>query len=393
MPASPFPPEPSDDALSEDGDEPSWIEDDATAADPRVVVASLEQSGERLDRFLASVFPALSRSRLKHLIEAGRVFRDGAMETSVSAKARAGATYEVRVPLPGPSDPDSAPQPEDIPLDILFEDSHLIVLNKPAGLSCHPAPGHWSGTLVNAVLHHAGDSLLQVGAAGRPGIVHRLDMDTSGVMVVAKSEFAMASLGRQFQARTVERRYRAFAVGSPKAPFGLQGRIETRIARDPKDRKRMSVVAAHASAGKLAATNYSVTERFGRLKEPPFGPEACALSCKLETGRTHQIRVHMAHAGAPLIGDTVYGATRPAKLLAQRLDPEDRIARQALHAATLAFTHPESGERLSFATPLPDDMKRLAGALRALQGGVAALRPVSEDDGFWDYDEDEDWDD
>jgi 23S rRNA pseudouridine1911/1915/1917 synthase len=356
-------PDPIDPDLDSDDDEAA---PQAAAVDRRRVTATDADAGARLDKFLADAFPALSRARVRRLIESGHVTRDGARETAGAAKVRAGAAYDLLIPLPGAGEGDGAPGPEDIPLTILFEDAHLLVVDKPAGLSVHPAPGNWTGTLVNAVLHHAGESLLDVGAAGRPGIVHRLDKDTSGVMVVAKSEFAMASLGRQFQARTIDRLYRAFGVGTPRPPWGLSGRIETRLARDPRDRKKMSVVAAHAEAGKQAATNYAIDARFGRLEAAPFGPRACAMTCKLETGRTHQIRVHMAHVGCPLIGDPVYGDTRPARALTEALPDEARIARQALHAQSLAFTHPATGARLTFETPPPADMARLERALRGL---------------------------
>ncbi|MCU0881195.1 MAG: RluA family pseudouridine synthase [Hyphomonadaceae bacterium] len=324
------------------------------------VVAAPEAAGERLDRFLSDAFPALSRSRLKILIEKGRVTVNGTLITHVSAKVETGATYAVMIPAPEPAEPEG----EDIPLSILFEDAHVLVIDKPAGLSVHPAPGNWSGTLVNAVLFHCGADLAAVGATGRPGIVHRLDKDTSGVMVVCKSAFALGSLGQQFQVRSVDRTYQAFCVGEPKAPFGLNGRIEARLGRDPHNRKKMAVLPAHATAGKSAVTHYKTTARFAPGEGHNGGALASAITCKLETGRTHQVRVHMAHAGAPLIGDPVYGDTRSQRLLQARLPETARLTRQALHAATLAFTHPATSERLSFAAPLPDDMARLEAALR-----------------------------
>jgi 23S rRNA pseudouridine1911/1915/1917 synthase len=323
------------------------------------VVATPDDAGQRLDKFLAVAFPALSRSYLKHLIEKARVTKDGVMETSVAAKVKAGALYRVLVPPPEPA----IPEPENIPLTILYEDAHVLVVDKPAGLSVHPAPGNWTGTLVNAVLWHAGESLKVVGAIGRPGIVHRLDKDTSGVMVVCKSTFAIASLGRQFQERTIDRQYRAFAVGHPKAPWGKTGRIDARLGRDPRERKRMAVLADTAAAGKNAVTNYEIISRFGIGFQGQVGAGACEIACKLETGRTHQIRVHMAHIGLPLIGDQVYGDTKGARALATALPPEARLARQALHAQTLAFTHPANSERMSFESMLPDDMIALRAAL------------------------------
>jgi 23S rRNA pseudouridine1911/1915/1917 synthase len=327
--------------------------------DPLAVVAPPEAAGERLDRWLAATFPALSRARIQALIAGGRVWKDDARALEASAKVSAGAAYAIDIPPPEPAEP----EPEDIPLSVLYEDVHVLVVDKPAGLSVHPAPGNWTGTLVNAVLHHCGEELHAVGAVGRPGIVHRLDMDTSGVMVVAKSAFALTSLGRQFHDRTVDRRYCCLTVG---APSGSEGRIEGRLARDPKDRKRMAVVAPGSEAGKPAATRFEVVRRFGRAPGDRPGPAAAEVACKLETGRTHQVRVHMAHAGAPLIGDGVYGDTRGQRALRALLPEEARINRQALHAASLAFTHPETGARLAFETPWPDDMERLAAALSKL---------------------------
>jgi 23S rRNA pseudouridine1911/1915/1917 synthase len=326
------------------------------------VVVSPEAAGERLDKFLSEAFPALSRSRIKHLIEAARVYRDGVKEMNVSARVKAGTYYRVEVPPPEPAEP----QAEFIPLSILYEDAHVLVVDKPAGLSVHPAPGNWTGTLVNAVLWHAGDSLKVVGATGRPGIVHRLDMDTSGVMVVCKSEFALASLGRQFQDRTISRRYRAFGVGQPKSPWGKMGRVDARLARDPRDRKRMAVVADTASAGKNAATNYEIVKRFGIGLQGNPGAAATEMMCVLETGRTHQIRVHMAHIGMPLIGDQVYGDTKAARALNTALPQDARLKRQALHAETLAFTHPATSERMSFHSDLPEDLLVLRAALSNL---------------------------
>jgi 23S rRNA pseudouridine1911/1915/1917 synthase len=326
------------------------------------VVVSPEAAGERLDKFLSEAFPALSRSRIKHLIEAARVYRDGVKEMNVSAKVRAGTQYRIEVPPPEPAEP----QPENIPLSILYEDAHVLVVDKPAGLSVHPAPGNWTGTLVNAVLWHAGDSLKVVGATGRPGIVHRLDMDTSGVMVVCKSEFALASLGRQFQDRTISRRYRAFGVGQPKSPWGKTGRIDARLARDPHDRKRMAVVPETAKAGKTAATNYEIVQRFGIGLQGNPGAAATEIVCVLETGRTHQIRVHMAHIGLPLIGDQVYGDTKAARALQSALPEAGKLKRQALHAELLAFTHPATSERMSFQSELPADLLALRVALSDL---------------------------
>jgi 23S rRNA pseudouridine1911/1915/1917 synthase len=333
-----------------------------TTLDLQEVRAGPEDAGQRLDKFLADAFPALSRSYLKHLIEKARVTKDGVMETSVSAKVKAGVLYRVAVPPPEPAEP----EPENIPLSILYEDAHVLVVDKPAGLAVHPAPGNWTGTLVNAVLWHAGESLKVVGAMGRPGIVHRLDMDTSGVMVVCKSTFALSSLGRQFQERTIDRQYRAFGVGQPKTPWGKTGRIDARLGRDPRERKRIAVLADTSAAGKNAVTNYEIVDRFGIGLQGNAGAAACEIVCKLDTGRTHQIRVHMAHIGVPLIGDQVYGDTKAARALATALPEAARLQRQALHAQTLAFTHPANSERMAFESPLPPDLMELKAALKAL---------------------------
>jgi 23S rRNA pseudouridine1911/1915/1917 synthase len=329
------------------------------APDLQEVPAGVQDAGQRLDKFLADAFPALSRSYLKHLIEKARVTKDGVMETSVSAKVKAGVLYRVAVPPPEPAEP----EPENIPLSILYEDAHVLVVDKPAGLSVHPAPGNWTGTLVNAVLWHAGESLKVVGAMGRPGIVHRLDKDTSGVMVVCKSTFALSSLGRQFQERTIDRQYRAFGVGQPKAPWGKTGRIDARLGRDPRERKKIAVLPDDTVAGRTAVTNYEIIARFGIGLQGNAGAAACEMVCKLETGRTHQIRVHMAHVGVPLIGDQVYGETKAARALNTALPEETRLLRQALHAQTLAFTHPANSGRMSFESPLPEDLVALKAAL------------------------------
>ncbi len=352
-----------DDLPNSEHEETAEVED-ATflAVSLQEVVAGGDAAGQRLDKFLAQAFPALSRSYLKHLIEKARVTKDGVMETSVSAKVRAGALYRVAVPPPEPA----VPEPENIPLVVLYEDAHVLVIDKPVGLSVHPAPGNWTGTLVNAVLWHAGDSLRVVGAMGRPGIVHRLDKDTSGVMVVCKSTFALSSLGRQFQDRTIDRQYRAFGVGQPKAPWTKAGRIDARLGRDPRERKKIAVLPDSSQAGKTAATNYQIVSRFGIGLQGNAGAAACEMVCVLESGRTHQIRVHMAHIGVPLIGDQVYGDTKAARALDTALPEAVRLKRQALHAQTLAFTHPATSERLHFSSDLPPDMLALRAALAEL---------------------------
>ncbi|WBV42116.1 RluA family pseudouridine synthase [Pseudoroseomonas cervicalis] len=315
---------------------------------PFTLTARPADAGNRLDRFLAAAIGTLSRSRVKALIEAGHVTRDGQKATDPSESLRPGATYVLAPPAAQPA----TPQAQDIPLTILFEDRHLIVLDKPAGLVVHPAPGNQDGTLVNALLAHAGEELTGIGGEKRPGIVHRLDKDTSGVMVVAKSEVAHTALSAAFASRDLERAYLALAWGVP-AP--ASGEVDAPVGRHPTDRKRMAVVARN---GKHALTRYA-TER-------AWGTSCALLRCRLATGRTHQIRVHMAHINHPLVGDPVYLRRLPAT--ARSLPPAARDAllafpRQALHAESLGFHHPVTGEMLRFNTPLPPDMQALIALL------------------------------
>lgn len=324
--------------------------------------AGEEADRERLDRYLAEAIPELSRSRCKALIEGGHLTMDGAVLTDPKAKVRAGARYVLRPPEPEPA----TPEPEDIPLDILFEDADLIVVNKAAGMTVHPAAGNWSGTLVNALLHHCADSLSGIGGVQRPGIVHRLDKDTSGVMVVAKSDRAHQALSERFAAHDVERAYLAVVRTAPKP---RAGRLETRLARSSHDRKKFAVIAdPDSKAGRHAVTNYETLAAYGQ--EPGKGvgmPIASLVECRLETGRTHQIRIHMAHLGCPLLGDPVYGHGRASVLL--RMDKDNTFKdfrRQALHAAVLGFDHPVTGAPLRFETTPPQDMQRLIGFLEGL---------------------------
>jgi 23S rRNA pseudouridine1911/1915/1917 synthase len=317
-------------------------------ADLHQAVAPPEAAGTRADRFLAAAVEGLSRSRVKALIEAGHVTRDGTPLTDPSEAVRVGALYALRVPPAAPA----TPVAQAIPLTILFEDRDLIVLDKPAGLVVHPAPGNRDGTLVNAVLAHAGDELTGIGGEGRPGIVHRLDKDTSGVMVVAKTERAHAALSAAFASRDLDREYLALAWGLPAA---AAGEIEAAIGRHPTDRKRMAVTPR---GGKPALTAWRL--------ERAFGAAASLLRCRLATGRTHQIRVHLAHAGHPVVGDPVYLRRTPgtARLLPEAL--RDRLLsfpRQALHAETLGFAHPVSGQPLTFRAPPPPDLAALIAAL------------------------------
>ena len=305
-------------------------------------------AGDRADRFLAAAIGSLSRSRVKALIEAGCASRDGRPMTTPAEAIRAGARYALDIPPPE----SATPLPQAIPLTILFEDRHLIVLDKPAGLVVHPAPGNLDGTLVNALLAHAGDDLPGIGGEKRPGIVHRLDKDTSGVMVVAKSEVAHHALSRLFAERDLDREYLALVWGLPVPTTGL---IEGAIGRHPVDRKRMAVVTR---GGKAAATRYAV--------ERGWGAAVSLLRLRLMTGRTHQIRVHLAQLGHPVVGDPVYLRRTPgaARLLPQSVR-ENLLAfpRQALHAATLGFRHPVSGAPLRFETRLPADMAALVTLL------------------------------
>jgi len=313
-------------------------------------LATQAQAGQRVDRFLAEEIGGLSRSRVKSLIEERRVRRDGHEVTQPAEPVRAHATYTLDYPAAAPS----VPQAQNIPLPILFEDRDLLVLDKPAGLVVHPAPGNEDGTLVNALLAHCGESLTGIGGERRPGIVHRLDKDTSGVMVVAKSELASAALTQAFAARDIDRFYLALCWGLPNP---ATGEIEGAIGRDPRDRKRMAV-RPDSSHGKEALTRYRTLAH--------HNVAASLLECRLATGRTHQIRVHLAHRGHPIVGDPVYLKRLPAA--ARGLDPANRallldFPRQALHAARLGFRHPRSGEGLSFTTPPPPDMQDLLDRL------------------------------
>lgn len=328
--------------------------------------------GQRLDRALAGLAEqgghVISRSRISALIDNG-VVRGADGPVSRSRKVTAGETFELSIPAPVAPDP----LPEAIPLDVVHEDKSLIVVNKPAGMVVHPAPGAETGTLVNALLHHCGDTLAGIGGERRPGIVHRIDKDTSGLLVVAKTEAAHAGLSALFASHDIERRYLAICWGAPDrgdprvgsvegVGFGPDGslRIETRLARHPHDRKRMAVTQ---SGGRTAITHMEVTERFG----PAGKPFAAVLNCQLETGRTHQIRVHATYIGHSLVGDQVY--SRPRQIAKSDCNEVTRAGmkqfpRQALHAATLGFRHPISGDFVHFSARIPDDMNDLLTILR-----------------------------
>ncbi|NOX74685.1 MAG: RluA family pseudouridine synthase [Alphaproteobacteria bacterium] len=338
-------------------------------SDPLIRVTIADNPPPRLDKALAQVVPeaaALSRSRLGKLIEAGAVAREnGEVVRVLKTKSRAGEVFVIAPPPVG----ELVARPEDIPLDVVFEDDDLIVVNKPAGMVVHPAPGSESGTLVNALLHHFGAGLSQVGGDIRPGIVHRIDKDTSGLLVVAKSDRAHHGLAAQFADHTLERHYRAICYGVPSRAdprlAGIKGvafeegnvvRISGNLARHKTDRKRQAVVI---NSGRHAITRFRVLEDFGA---------AALLDCWLETGRTHQIRVHLTHAGHALIGDATYGGKRAiaAKSIgAGAIAAIGAFPRQALHAFSLGFVHPVSGEFLQFDADMPQDMQDLLVALTA----------------------------
>ena len=321
--------------------------------DPITLTAPDDAAGLRADRFLADAIGTLSRSRVKSLIEAGRAWCDGALIAQPAEPVRAGGHYELRLPAVV----SAVPLPQAIPFKILYEDRDLLVLDKPAGLVVHPAPGNEDGTLVNALLAHCGDSLPGIGGERRPGIVHRLDRDTTGVMVVAKTEQALATLGAAFAARDMERAYLALVWGMPAPPAG---EIEAPVGRDPRDRKRMAVVTR---GGKPALTRYRTLRTFGAA--------VSLVECRLATGRTHQIRVHMAHAGHPVVGDPVYLRRIPA--VAKSVPEPLRqllldFPRQALHARTLGFRHPRTAADLQFESDLPEDFQGLMDSLSTFVG-------------------------
>ncbi|MDO9222863.1 MAG: RluA family pseudouridine synthase [Caulobacter sp.] len=324
----------------------------ADLAEPSVQIVEIgpEAAGGRLDKTLADRLDDLSRGRVQALMAAGLVSLDGRALTDASARAAAGV-YQLLIPAPTAAEPAA----EDIPLTVLFEDEHLIVIDKPAGMAAHPGPGTHHGTLVNALLHHCAGSLSGVGGVVRPGIVHRLDKDTSGVMVAAKTDAAHRGLSALFADHHIDRLYIALTRGSPSPAKGV---IETRLGRSHHDRKKMAVLK---TGGRDAVTHYRVEKTFG----PQAKPLAARVACQLETGRTHQIRVHLASKGAPCLGDPVYGAGAPAAMVREAM-ARAGLTRQALHAAVLGFVHPVTGETLRFETPPPADMAALEAALERL---------------------------
>jgi len=299
-------------------------------------------AGWRLDRALASAVPTLSRERLKSLIRSGAVETQGQTIRDPALKVRGGESLSVAVPEPQPAHN----VPQDIPLSIVFEDEYLLVVDKPAGLVVHPAAGNLDGTLVNALLHHCAGRLSGIGGVARPGIVHRIEKDTSGLLVVAKTDVAHESLAKQFAAHSIDRRYLAIVSGVPKASHGI---VDAPLARSATNRKKIAIV--EGKRGKRAVTHW---KRLEHLKD------AALVECRLETGRTHQVRVHMASIGHPLVGDPVYGRSGKSH---GKLLQELGFHRQALHAAELGFTHPVTGDRLSFSSPMPPDMQELFNAL------------------------------
>ena len=334
------------------------------------VAANPGAAGERLDRVLSNALPFLSRTRVKALIEDGRVTAEGMPFSDPAYRVRGIESFVVDVPEATPAEP----QAQDIALDIVYEDADLVVIDKPAGMVVHPAPGSVDSTLVNALLAHCGESLSGIGGVRRPGIVHRLDKDTSGLLVAAKNDAAHRHLAAQFAEHSVDRAYLALAWG---VPVPAVGRVEGNIGRSSRDRKKMAV---RREGGKAAATRYRTVRAFGRI--------AALLECRLDTGRTHQIRVHLASRGHPLVGDSVYGGGRtgagPAAPLLRS------FPRQALHAAELGFDPPRGGERLLFRSRLPADFKGLLDDLEALETppanpygsdtvtGGASYRPAGE---------------
>ena len=338
-----------------------------TSTQKSILVADAE-AGERLDRVLAAHIAELSRTRLKALIEAGSVTVDGGTIRDPAHRVNSGAAIAIDIPPPAPA----KPAPEAIPLTVVYEDADIIVIDKPKGLVVHPAAGNWSGTLVNALIAHCGESLSGIGGARRPGIVHRLDKDTTGLMVVAKNDRAHQALAAQFAGHgrdgaPFERGYLAFVWGAPDRP---RGSINRPLGRHPQARDRM----ATREGGREAITHWELRERYDRGGGPDGRRRreavASLLACRLETGRTHQIRVHLASIGHPVIGDKVYGPgfrTKAALLPPRAQAALAALGRQALHAHILAISHPTNGKILRFRSELPADLARLHNVLAAMR--------------------------
>ncbi|MEJ2118223.1 MAG: RluA family pseudouridine synthase, partial [Alphaproteobacteria bacterium] len=329
------------------------------------LTVNVEDGGLRLDRFITARLPDLSRARVRVLIEDGHV--NGLQRTILEPdyRVKPAEVFHINIPEAEPAEP----QPENIPLTILYEDDELIVIDKPAGLVVHPAPGHWTGTLVNALLAHCGDSLSGIGGVKRPGIVHRLDKDTSGVMVVAKTDKAHRALAAQFADHGREgallRRYQALVWGAP-SPW--KGSVEANIGRHPTNRLKMAVLK---NGGKYALTEYRGVKTLGDSIGKQATPTASLVECTLITGRTHQIRVHMTFIGHPVIGDELYGSGFSSKTRALSKERQSVIltqGRQALHAAVLGFQNPVTKEYMQFVSELPDDMRAIIEGLGSDNG-------------------------
>ncbi len=328
-----------------------------------LLTAEVDEShaGMRLDRFLSAALPQLSRTRVQALIKEGQVASRGATIEDTKYRVKPGDRFDLALPPVT----EAALAPEAIPLDVVYEDDALIVVDKPAGLVVHPGAGQPAGTLVNALVAHCGKSLSGIGGVARPGIVHRLDKDTSGLMVVAKTDRAHRALAAQFadhgRSGDMERGYLALVWGAPSKP---QGRVDAPLGRHPTSRTKMAVLPPEK--GRHATTYWRVVETYGHDKD---GPIASLLECRLETGRTHQVRVHLAHIGHPLIGDPLYGLGFKSKLKKLPQAAQARIAalnRQALHAERLVFEHPASKTLLEFNSPLPADLAEIADTLKQL---------------------------
>jgi 23S rRNA pseudouridine1911/1915/1917 synthase len=307
----------------------------------------------RLDRALALTFENLSRTRIKRLIEKGQVTLDGATIIDPTRRVKQGLEVSIKIPPPAPAIPEAQP----MPLTIVYEDDDLVLVDKPAGLVVHPAPGNPGQTLVNALIAHCGPSLSGIGDVQRPGIVHRIDKDTSGLIVVAKNDLAHQGLAKQFEKHSISRAYYALAWGSIAQ---VKGSIEGNIGRSKGNRKKMAVLK---SGGKHARTHYKVVERFG----DPSQAVATLIDCRLETGRTHQIRVHFTHFGHPLVGDPLYGRGRQGsanRLGEDRSEAVSKFKRQALHARLLGFYHPRTREKMEFKSELPSDFNELIEVFR-----------------------------
>jgi len=315
--------------------------------------------GGRLDKVLAALIDDLSRARLQGLIDDGAVSVNGAVVRTSSCKVKAGDDIDVIVPPPV----DAQPQAENIPLDIVYEDDDLLVINKAAGMVVHPGAGNWSGTLVNALLHHCKDSLSGIGGVARPGIVHRLDKDTSGLMIVAKNDAAHKGLSAQLSDRSLSRSYLAFVW---RVPIIVKDKVDAPVGRHQANRLKMAVRPAGAQGVRTAVTHYR--------REDSFANTVALVRCDLETGRTHQIRVHMQHIGHPLLGDPLYGLpAQEQRALLKKAGAEDNVLtavldypRQALHAAHIRFIHPVLGEEMGFFAPLPDDLQTLFHYLKSM---------------------------